>query len=626
MSGICGIVDLSGPVSREVLDRMVEAARHRRPAGVGTLVQGGVALARLVSLVTPESVGERQPVMGSGGAEVLVADARLDNRAELLGALTEAGAHSTDAELILAAYRRWGTGCPERLLGDFAFALWDGRRSRLLAARDAAGMRSLYYRIDPRRLLFATEVAQILAVPGVVARPFEPSLAAHLAVVSGPPEWTAWEGIVSLPPAHAMVVDHRGPRTWRFWEADPDRRIVHSDPRDYAAQFRELFVEAVRCRLRSVKPVAIVLSGGLDSGSVASAAGWLLRQGGSLPEVRAYCWAFSDLPQCDERQLSGGIVDHYGLPLTEVPVETAWPLQGYPAHGPDRDDPFAGPYQRLWDATMARAREEGVGLLLSGGRGDLLVGAGVFDDLGLLFGGRLTDLAADLRSHRQSTGASLPRTLADVLVRPAAAQLWPPSRAPSLRGRLAGVRPLPAWIPAAFAERVGLPEIIARSRPQGPAYGYARRQRYEAIAAFMHVRAAVWLERTGARSDLAYADPWADRRLAEFVLAVPQWVVQRRSQLKSIAREAMRGIMPEPVRHRVTKTTPQPFFELAMRTWARDGVRELTNGTSAAARGYVDEPALRAHYSAFLDGRPLAGAFWWALTLEMWLRNYVRDG
>jgi asparagine synthase (glutamine-hydrolysing) len=139
----------------------------------------------------------------------------------------------------------------------------------------------------------------------------------------------------------------------------------------------------------------------------------------------------------------------------------------------------------------------------------------------------------------------------------------------------------------------------------------------------MHVRGVEWLARMAARAGVVHADPWSDRRLAEFVLAVPQWALQRRSHLKGIAYQAMRGIVPEPVRPRLAKVTPQPFFNLSLRTWAQDRVWRLLSGMDAAAHGYVDQAALRRHYTEILGGRPPRDEFWWALTLEMWLRHYV---
>ncbi len=145
MSAICGIVHFDGaPVDAAALRAMTGAAPHRGPDGVRYWMGDAAGLAHLAFHVTPESVRETQPLISTDGRYVLVADARIDNRDELLAALRgepDLPPAPTDADLILAAFRRWGEACPERLLGDFVFAVWDTANRRLFLARDALGGR-----------------------------------------------------------------------------------------------------------------------------------------------------------------------------------------------------------------------------------------------------------------------------------------------------------------------------------------------------------------------------------------------------------------------------------------------------------------------------------------------------
>jgi asparagine synthase (glutamine-hydrolysing) len=144
------MVNLDGaPVEPAALKKMARAAGHRGPDGIRYHTERAVGLAHLALNITPESAREHQPLVSERGDLVLVADVRIDNREELVRTLWGGGylpdEPPTDAELILEAYRRWGEGCPAHLIGDFAFAIWDGRRGRLFAARDAMAMRALYY-------------------------------------------------------------------------------------------------------------------------------------------------------------------------------------------------------------------------------------------------------------------------------------------------------------------------------------------------------------------------------------------------------------------------------------------------------------------------------------------------
>jgi asparagine synthase (glutamine-hydrolysing) len=638
MSGLCGIVNYDGaPVDLHILNQMAAAAGHRGPDGVGIWIDGAVGFAHLALHITPESLHEYQPLVSPQGDLVLSADARIDNREELIPFLSTKGhlrdGAPTDADVILAAYRYWGTDCPVHLIGDFAFAIWDRARRRFFAARDAMAMRAFYYRVEPHRVLFGTEIKQIMVVPGVPRRVFEPSVGAHLAGLFGPLSRTFFEGITQLEPAHALLVDSAGHRTWRYWDIDPEERIEYTNEHDYAEHFLELFKEAVRCRLRSVKPVGIFLSGGMDSGCIASTAGWLHQQQDQSIncDIHAYCFAFEELPQCDERHISNEIIRHYGFPATNVLADAAWPLKNYPEYGPDQDEPFIGVYQALIERTLAAARTEGMGLVLSGDRGDLMVGGWILDYLTLLRTRRWDALWQELRQGRRISGEPLSRLVSTHLLQPLLELLrrkgisdwvyWPARR---LRAQHHGVgSPYPDWLPLAFAAQVGLDELLQQSEPQPNGTGFSYRQRYGLIFAFMHMRGVVWSERTQARFGLGFADPWSDRRLATFVLAIPQQVLDRPGELnKRLPRQAMRGIMPESVRQNARKIVPSPLYKRALREQARGTILDLITDSKAGGCGYIDEPALRAHYEAICRGEPDHAHFWWALTLEMWLRQH----
>jgi len=578
----------------------------------------------------------------SGAA--LAADARVDNRAELAGLLgagrLPVGRAPTGAELILAAYGRWGEGCAGRLVGDFAFALWDPGRGRLFAARDAMGMRPLYYRLEAGgtgggggRLLFATEAKQLLAAAGGAgASPFEPAIGAHLVGCFGPLDWSFYEGVSQLPPAHALSFGDGGLKVWRHWEADPQRRVVCASEEEYAERFLWVFGEAVRCRLGDRRPAGLMLSGGVDSGSIASVGGRLVR-GGEVrgAGLRAYSWAFGGgLSGADERGVSSRIAGHYGIPVREVAAAGAWPLAGYPRHGPDRDDPLIWVYQPLIEKTLAAAREEGMGTVLSGDRGDEMVGDWIFDLPGMLRAGRAGGVLEDLRELGRWTGLPLREVAKGYLLRPFLATLWPQGTTEWLRRPLRGTlgrphprAPYPGWLRPEFARRIGLDEIVRSNEdPHSNMRNPARRRRYQLIFAYMHMRGVVWSNRTWARFGLGFADPWSDRRLAELVLAMPQWRVQRPAEPKGIARRAMRGVMPEDARRCVGKIEPVSLFDRGFKDRSRETVMDLITNSQAAARGYLDEDALRRRYLSFLRGEPQPFDFWWALTLEMWLRRY----
>ena len=149
MSGIAGIYCVDGrPVDRAVVESMTRVVSHRGPDGIGHWVDGSVGLGHLQLWTTPESLRERQPTSSDDGNRVITWDGRLDNRQDLLRALSSQvslSPHSTDVDIVLAAYSVWGTDCPRWMVGDFAFALWDIRKQHLFCARDPIGMRLFNY-------------------------------------------------------------------------------------------------------------------------------------------------------------------------------------------------------------------------------------------------------------------------------------------------------------------------------------------------------------------------------------------------------------------------------------------------------------------------------------------------
>lgn len=634
MSGLCGLVTFdTRPAERATLEAMGEVVAYRGPDGAAYWTDGPVGMGYLAHHFTPESRLERQPLMR--GELTLVASVRLDNRDELRSRLSAEGLLNegdTDADLVMGAYRLWGEGCAERLLGDFAFAVWDARRRRLFAARDPLAMRPFYYRLEPSRVLFASEVKQILAAPGVEPKRNDRLIRAFLLGRYEPLEETFYEGILQLLPAHALVVEDGKARSWRYWDADPAHKLRYRRDEEYAEHFRALFQEAVRCRLRSHKPVGLLLSGGVDSGAIASMGGWLRRQApDSLAELRTYSWALKsgELASVDERGLSSVIVEHYGLTPTDIWADELLPLKDYPKHGPDQDEPFFSVYQALLERALAVAHGDGVGLMLSGDRGDLLMGDVVYDYAGLFRAGRWRALQAELRELSEWKGMSLAQALRKHVVEPQLAALWPAHRARGLREALKARWRRPAsarghgvpWLQPNALERLeGADKPLPQAWADEP--DPMRRLRYLLIFHPMHMRGVATSERTNARAGLGFADPWSDRRLVEFILAIPPWVVTRLVESKRLVREGLRGIVPEEVRGQLGKNSPAPLLEKALRDKARELLRELLADPHAGKAGYLDGRALADHYEAILRGERDHAYFWHALSVEMWLRQH----
>ncbi|MDB4998098.1 MAG: asparagine synthase, glutamine-hydrolyzing [Myxococcaceae bacterium] len=238
MSGIVALYRLDGaPASRAIAGAMLEAQRHRGPDAQACRVDGSIALGHCLLATTPGDAFVRQPLHDGKADRWLVADVRLDNRAALFAAgLGGQRAHDevSDAELVLAAYDRWGDRGVEHLVGDFAFALWDAPRRRLFCARDHLGVRQLYYHRDVRTFRCASEMQPLFADPSVVRRPHRVSVGLFLIDEYNEREQTLYDGVFSLPAGHTIAVTADAFRIAAYWRPDPwkETRLASSD--DYS--------------------------------------------------------------------------------------------------------------------------------------------------------------------------------------------------------------------------------------------------------------------------------------------------------------------------------------------------------------------------------------------------------
>ena len=174
MSAIAGIVHFDGaPIAPGLIEKMTSAMAQRGPDGIDHRVQGSVALGQCMLRTTPESLGEHQPLGNEDGHLVLVMDGRVNNYEELRREFLARGAllrDRSDAELVLRAYEAWGEDCPDRIIGEFVFFIWDARQRRLFGARDAAGTRHFYYHAGNGWFAFASEIKGLLALGRIEPR------------------------------------------------------------------------------------------------------------------------------------------------------------------------------------------------------------------------------------------------------------------------------------------------------------------------------------------------------------------------------------------------------------------------------------------------------------------------
>lgn len=285
MSAICGFIQL---------DKKPNAARHCDIVNAalepyGQHAQGmwdglHAALGSRLTRVLPEDQYDHQPLQSGSGRFVLVADVRLDNRAELGHKLNIPASqlkNMADADVLLAAYEKWQQQLLDHLLGDFAFAIWDNEQQTLFLARDHMGRRPLFYHQGNGWFAFASMPAGLLALPEIPMAPDEERVRDLLLLLQDSSERSYFAGINRLLPGHCALLRADGTlHSRRYWQLPTEERIYFKSDDDYVDAFLEKLEEAVRCRLRSTGGIASQLSAGFDSATISSIAAYQLAKSG----------------------------------------------------------------------------------------------------------------------------------------------------------------------------------------------------------------------------------------------------------------------------------------------------------------------------------------------------------
>src|SRR4051812_3385469 len=344
MCGITGWANLDSYTppfggARELLHSMCDRMVHRGPDSEGLLVTNGAALGMrrlaIIDLVTGE-----QPVYNEDKSVAVVLNGEIYNYREIRQDLEQRG-HSfrsqSDTEVLPHLYEEYADDMVQHLNGMFAFALWDTKQRRLLLARDRFGEKPLYWGVFDNTLLFASEPKVLLAHPAVKTSLNLTALRQYLSFDYTPAPLSIYEGIQKLPAAHTLSVENGRVETERYWRLSYRKRRPAPTVEEAAAELRELLADSVRMRLVSDVPLGVLLSGGVDSSTIAAMA---VR---SSPEaVKTFSISFAEA-SFDESAYARAVAKFLGTDHHEerLSVDLAANLVG--EIGSWMDEPFSDP-------------------------------------------------------------------------------------------------------------------------------------------------------------------------------------------------------------------------------------------------------------------------------------------
>lgn len=512
-----------------------------------------ISLGSVLSGFLPEDRFDQQPLWSPDRSCCLVADVRLDNRADLARALALPHPEElADVDILLAAWLRWGHSCLDHILGGFAFAVWTPGRKELFAARDHIGERPLFYHRSAGLFALASMPQALLTLPGLAGGFDERRLADWLGCVH--PDWSTsfFKGIDRLPLGHFLRVTPGGLERKQYWHPSNTKPVRYKRDQDYADALLEIFDSAVACRLRSTTPVGSYLSAGLDSSSVtASAARQLATQGQRLTAFTAVPRpSFNGIQEpwliASEGEATAEVARLYPN-IDHILVDSSGRdlLANMKAWTDAMGEPSLNVVNILWNsAILDSARQRGIGVLLEGIQGNATISWDTWSLLAHLFRsmrwGKLGKIVHGLRKHgdisyRQAARASFTGLLPAWLDR----RLVPGNQrqslyTPLIDPKLAGQHNLESRI---FKNRFGVYTDLVSEHSM-------LFERFD----FGPIHAAIQ-----ALSRIEVRDPTADKRIYNFCFGIPREQYAAGGHGRSLVRRAMRGRLPESTRLRYNR-------------------------------------------------------------------------
>ncbi len=627
---MCGISGWYGPSDKKLLRRMTSLLDHRGPDGEGFFVDKKVSLGHKRLSIIDLKTGQ-QPMYNDDKSIVVVFNGEIYNYKEIRKELEKKYHFKTksDTEVIIRAYEEYGPECVQKFNGMFAFAIWDVKKNILFLARDRVGIKPLYYYQDQgktKRFMFASEVKAFLAdetFPRVLNRQ---ALAEYLTFQNIMDDKTFFEGVKMLLPGHYLLVQDGKLLIEQYWDASY-KKSSEQDVSEYYNNFRTLFSESVQRHMISDVPLGSYLSGGFDSGSVATMAAKLVARSGKKKngKIETFTGRFNEGGVYDESSCSRAVAEKTGAVMHEVTITP----QDFLSHIEEiiyhLDEPKVG-IPAISQYMVSQLVSEHVKVVLTGHAGDELFAgypvykASYFKDLM-----RRNPLNA-YKFFTLFRWSEMPR---------AAYFLFFPLFDQEVKHGLFIM----------FNQRQRrklLTKHFYESLPQKSTVSVLRKYQRKDVASLADKAQYLYLktylpsllvveDKMGMAHSIEARTPFCDNELVEFANSVPMKFKLHNHELKHLIKQSMKQDLPSILYHQPKKGFPTPFS-----LWIRKDLKEYVYSILLSERvknrgifnhSYVKK-LLDEHCSRSTDGlRDLVNAarIWSLLNIELWCRLFI-DG
>ncbi|MDV6331088.1 asparagine synthase-related protein [Asticcacaulis sp. 201] len=618
MSALALVMSTNGGAHKSILKTILDATPYRAPDGYVMWQDSQVAIGLGYMRVLPEDPS--RPTIHRSGDLQLICDARLDNRSDLLASLDLPNTVS-EGDIIIAAYLCWGAACVDHFIGDFAFIIYNCQNGHIFACRDHLGIRPLFYRFDQAGLIIASEM-RVLVKPGY---PFAdlseqgpiPSQIADFVGGSNHQEHTVlYEGVKRLPAGHILRFEpEQGLHVEQYWQP-----AAQTEPVNLAQaheELRTLFFQAVQDRLRSSRPVAAMLSGGLDSTSVACTAATLLQAQGKVLDT--FSIVFDKSPEINERPFIEIALKKDGFRAHFLSFDGLAPLENMTDRLRDLGRVVANPGTVMSYKANSEISKAGFRVLLHGHGGDEVISHGYY---------RVDELAAAQKwpevwealkcmdringhpvfseflvyfiSHAKFKGAHLLRRTVAKLINVFA-------------------RKPPQILAPSFQETVGAPH-------REPKYFSEADYHLSFLRSPFLTTVLETLELLAATAGIQARFPFFDIRIVGLSLALPSETKMADGWTRLIMRRAMDGILPPEIQWRTSKFDFSPHVVNGLFSSHLALMRSVVDDNVDGVGDYINLQLVQGILrKGEKDVKKLKGKeiqiLWRTVALSLWLRS-----
>lgn len=621
MSGITGIFRRDGrDVDPDQINKMNNMLAHRGPDGLRIWCEGPVAFGHQMLHTTSESLYEELPFEDEDSGLVITADARIDNRTELAKKLgVEDNKYNPDSYFILKAYEKWGENCPEELIGDFAFAIWDKSREKLFCVRDHMGIKTLFYYLSDDAFYFTTEIKALFTIPDIPRKLNELKVAIHLMNVHEDKKFTFYDQIFPLNSSSYVTVGTDKTEYGKYWKLDPSSKIVMASEEEYTNSFLEIFEEAIRCRLRSAFPIGFNLSGGLDSSSIVCMAKKILNKSNPYPtKINTFSFVFDDFKQCDERYYIQKVIDKGAIEPFFMKGDNILPTQRIKDILFYLNRPFLSPNLSLLFNYHENIRNKNIRVLFCGDPGDAVVSYGQK---------YLIDLTTTLHWHqliKEINGMSekyeIPKTkiFKEEIIIPFIPYFFKKIyRNYNKESYLNIMNP-------EFSNRTNFWNYyLESSLKYKDQANNSKKYHYYSLCHYSFQYYYEIKDSVNAAFSMEGRYPFFDKRLIEFCYALPTKMKVKLGWDRYILRKSMEGILPKEVQWRSmsTKTDFDPIYQKNL-VGEHKLLEEITMDSEGIIGRFVDLDHYKDIYADYcVDGKSGSKQLWLVATLYLWLKN-----